>query len=178
MNWELIIQRYKINHRPRKEIEFDWFRQQPSFEDAVINASSARNERGKRYSHQARITRKCIKEAGNLLLEKCDELKSCSSFHDLWLLVRGILEPIHGAGELYIYDTSLRLGASLGLFPDRVYLHAGTRKGAKAFGLISDRGDWINQRELPGALRELPPYEVEDILCIYKDKSLSPNACT
>jgi hypothetical protein len=34
-----------------------------------------------------------------------------------------------------MYDTALRIGAKLKLFPTKVYLHAGTRLGARALGL-------------------------------------------
>ncbi|MEK7411500.1 MAG: hypothetical protein AAB327_09000, partial [Actinomycetota bacterium] len=34
-------------------------------------------------------------------------------------------------GPLYVYDTALRIGAKKGQMPKVVYLHAGTREGAK-----------------------------------------------
>jgi hypothetical protein len=55
-----------------------------------------------------------------------------------------------------------------------VYLHAGTRRGARALGL--DHGsDSVSPNQLPPALRRLQPHEVEDVLCIYKDWLSSPN---
>ncbi len=62
----------------------------------------------------------------------------------------------------------LRIGANLGLEPDRVYLHTGTRTGARRLGL-GFRSAWIECQDLPEALRSLPPWQVEDILCIFKD---------
>jgi len=50
-------------------------------------------------------------------------------------LIDTALEPIPGLGELYVYDTTLRIGAKLNLFPDKVYLHAGTRLRERALGL-------------------------------------------
>jgi ABC-type arginine/histidine transport system permease subunit len=67
-----------------------------------------------------------------------------------------------------VYDTALRLGANLRLLPREVYLHAGTRRGARALGL-DYRSESVSMRLLPAALRRLRPYEVEDVLCIYKD---------
>lgn len=170
MNFKTIIRHYIANYRPLKQAELDWFRRQLSLEAAINMAAKAENERGLRYSHQYRITQKAMQEANRLLLENHDELKRCKSFHDLWSLIKSILGAVSGLGELYIYDTSLRLGAYLGLLPDRVYLHAGTRAGAKAFGISSRHNEWIEVDELPSPLRELPCYEVEDILCIYKDQ--------
>ncbi|MDQ3754713.1 MAG: hypothetical protein M3371_08280 [Acidobacteriota bacterium] len=177
MNWETIIRHYNAHHRPNKHKELNWFRRQPSLEAVLSVAAKAENDRGLRYSHQYRITRKAIQEANRLLLEKHDELQRCNSFHELWLLIRKILKPAVGLGELYIYDTALRIGAYLNLLPDRVYLHAGTRTGAKAFGIVSQQKEWIDLDELPNILRELSAHEVEDILCIYKDKAVSSKGC-
>ncbi len=77
-----------------------------------------------------------------------------------------------GAGELYIYDVSLRIGSKLGLFPRKAFLHAGTRQGAKALGLNSQL-PWLEMDSLPEWLRELQPYQVEDFLCCYKDRLVS-----
>jgi hypothetical protein len=177
MNWDTILRHYNSNHRPHKLDEFNWFRRQPSLEAAISVATRAVDERGKRYSHQYRVTRKAILEANRLLLENHDELQSCKSFHELWQRIRLMLGPVKGLGELYIYDTALRIGAYLNLLPDRVYLHAGTRTGANAFGIVPRHEEWIEVGELPSILRELPPHEIEDILCIYKDKALSSKGC-
>ncbi|MBI1997211.1 MAG: hypothetical protein HYW03_03845 [Deltaproteobacteria bacterium] len=67
-----------------------------------------------------------------------------------------------------VYDTALRIGARLGLEPERVYIHSGTRVGARRLGL-DWRAKWIEPKDLPKPLRSLPPWQVEDILCIYKD---------
>jgi hypothetical protein len=66
-----------------------------------------------------------------------------------------------------IYDTAVRIGAKLDMSPDRVYLHAGTRAGARVLGL-EWRADSVELSALPSAFRGLPGFEVEDILCIYK----------
>jgi hypothetical protein len=95
-------------------------------------------------------------------------LQTARSFADLIARVATTVRPVRGIGELYIYDTALRLGAHLRLLPDDVYLHAGTRRGAKALGL-DHRSDSIPPRQLPPALQRLRPHEVEDVLCIYKD---------
>jgi hypothetical protein len=140
-------------------------------------AAKAENECGKRYSHQYRITRKAMQEANRLLLEKHDVLQRCKTFHELWQRIKIILGTVAGLGDLYVYDTALRIGAHLNLLPDRVYLHAGTRTGAQAFGITSRNPEWIEIEELPSVLRELPPHEIEDILCIYKGKAATAKGC-
>ena len=68
-----------------------------------------------------------------------------------------------------VYDTALRIGAKLGLEPEVVYLHRGTRSGMKALGLDVGR-PFIEVDELPQALRSLRPHEIEDCVCIYKSE--------
>jgi hypothetical protein len=116
-----------------------------------------------------------MREATDRLVELHDELQRCPSYHELWTLIRDNLKPIQGIGELYIYDASLRIGACLGLAPERVYLHAGTRAGAGKLGLLPrsrGRREWLEPRELPAPLRHLPPSDVENLLCIYAGRLL------
>ena len=67
-----------------------------------------------------------------------------------------------------MYDTALRIGAFLRLESDAVYLHCGVTTGAAHLGFARSRMR-IEVGELPPSLRGLKPYQVEDILCIYKD---------
>lgn len=177
MKWETIIRSYKLNNRPNKQKELNWFRQQSSLETAINLATKAKDENGKHYSHQRRIPKTAILEANALLLEKHNTFQECKSFHDLWLLIKENLEPVHGIRELYIYDTALRIGAFLNLFPDRIYLHRGTLEGAKAFGFITKKKEWLNFEELPKVFSELSAHEIEDLLCIYKNKQFPLKNC-
>ncbi|MEO0269567.1 MAG: hypothetical protein ABIN73_07505 [candidate division WOR-3 bacterium] len=54
--------------------------------------------------------------------------------------------------------------------PDKVYLHAGTKEGAKNLGLNTKGKKALQINELPKELKDLSPIEIEDILCIYRDK--------
>jgi len=103
------------------------------------------------------------------LLENLPALQGASSFDELFELVEALIRPIYGIGELAVYDTALRIGERLGLEPTKVYLHRGTREGAKALGLAYRRKA-IELAELPTELRSLPARELEDVLCIYKDE--------
>jgi hypothetical protein len=69
MDWITIIRHYSINHRPRSQAKLIWFCRQPSLEAAIITAANADDVRGRRYSHQSRITRKAIHQARMILLE-------------------------------------------------------------------------------------------------------------
>ena len=71
--------------------------------------------------------------------------------------------------EPKVYDTAFRIGAKLNKLPTKVYLHTGTREGAKALG-FDGKVKSIGVYELQPEFQKLEPYEIEDILCIFKDK--------
>src|SRR2546426_21264 len=118
-------------------------------------------------SHQRRIPRAVLRRSAARLLDRLTELKRARSFEQLHNVVDATIARIHGIGELTVYDTALRIAAHRGLEPKRVYLHAGTREGAKTLGISRDR-KWVLPGKLPRAFRRLRPIEIEDCLCIYK----------
>ena len=167
--------------RPHAAEELNWFAQKPTLKSAVEFSTLAINSKGKRYSHQRRLKRATLEEAKGILLANLGELKKAKSFDDLFLLTEKLFKPINGAGELYIYDTALRIGANMNLLPTKIYLHAGTRIGAKALG-FKTKLRIIEKQDLPADLKELEPHEIEDVLCIFKSelekvdiKSISDN---
>jgi hypothetical protein len=91
------------------------------------------------------------------------DLARIETFHALLGELSESIGAVRGIGERTVYDTALRLGVVFALEPDRVYLHAGTREGAKHLSL-----DWRQPYLRMGDLRTLQPREVEDLLCIYK----------
>jgi hypothetical protein len=56
-----------------------------------------------------------------------------------------------------------------------VYLHAGTRAGARALGL-NWRATTLAVHDLPAELRVLAPHEIEDCLCIFKNNFEKPSS--
>ncbi len=169
MNLGAIVRTYIRKIRPKAQAELDWFRQQASPLAAMEKAALAINSKGKRYSHQRRLQRASLQEAHRVLQANSRAIAEAVDFDGLYALLNRILDPIPGIGDLYVYDTSLRIGARLNLLPIRVYLHAGTRVGARALGLDA-RGPTLETSTLPPEFRSLPPHEIEDILCIFKDQ--------
>lgn len=157
------------NHCATGELEeLKFFQDQPSFDLAIHCAAHAINADGKRYSHQCLIRRTAIPQALATLRQNKNRLVNSSSFEELHSILHSVLWSIYGVGELYVYDTALRLGAFLKLFPEKIYLHAGTRKGALALGLNVSAGV-LEITDFPEPIRSLQPYEIESFLCVYKD---------
>jgi len=163
-----MVRHYILHHRPRARAELWTFCTQP-FEKALERAALAIDEDEKRFSHQRRLRGSLLRKARRTLCDAAKELGRCDSFDKLHNLIKEHLNGIRGLRGLYYYDTALRIGASLRLRPERVYLHRGTRDGARALGL-DYRADSVDPRALPKELAVLEPHEIEDFLCIYKDQ--------
>jgi len=160
---------YAKRHRRHAERELAYFRILRTDEDAISRAALAQLPSGKRHPHQYRVPRATLEESQGRLLDHLPALREAESFEELFEVIAATIGPIPGIGELAVYDTALRVGAHFGLEPAKVYLHAGTRAGAKALGL-DWTADTIEMAELPAELRALTAREVEDVLCIYKDE--------
>ena len=162
-----VVDDYIRDHQDRAEREQRWFAIQPNLRRAVEVAALAQSPSGKRLSHQRRIPGRVLQESLRRLFLKLAVLKRARNFDTVYNLVSSTIGPIAGIGELAVYDTALRIGAYLGLAPDKIYLHAGTRTGAEKLGLpISD--EHLELSQLPTEFRRLKPNEIEDVLCIYK----------
>jgi hypothetical protein len=169
MNLEAIVRTYIRKIRPHAQAEIDWFARQPSLDAAIENAALAVNSQGKRYSHQRRLKKAAVQQALRALLDESVALEQARDFDELFELIGRAVSSIPGIGELYVYDTSLRIGAKLNLFPTKVHLHAGTRLGTRALG-VDDTATTLKVSALPKEFRSLEPHELEDLLCIFKDE--------
>ena len=89
-----------------------------------------------------------LEGALDILLKQAGAMERARDFAELFALIDAAMEPIPGLGELYVYDTSLRIGSRLNLLPKKVYLHAGTRRGARALGLNA-RAATLDVSDLP-----------------------------
>jgi hypothetical protein len=103
------------------------------------------------------------------LLEVVSDLRAAETFEQLHRLISIKIGGIHGIGKLTIYDTAVRIGAKLNLEPKVVFLHAGTRKGARALGLDWHK-EFMIRDTFPHEFKPLSASEIEDVLCIYKDR--------
>lgn len=180
-----VVSSYIRDYRDLAARELDFYRNRVSLRDAVDVAASCVGSDGKRQSHQRRLKANVLASAAAALQAALREIGQCKDFDQLMGLIQPKLRHIHPLGELTIYDVAHRIGVYLGLHPERVYLHRGTRDGAKALGFDGKQTS-IDMRSLPREFFRLRPDEIEDCLCIYKSelaslaqgKSASVNAST
>jgi hypothetical protein len=166
MNFAAIVKDYTSRHRDRARRELRYYALQRSLEDAVREAALSRLPSGKRHPHQRRIPLRVLQSAERRLQAIAAQLHAAKSFAELHRLIERRIRTIRGIGDLAVYDIAHRVGAYLRCEPEAVYLHAGTREGARALNL---GGKTIEVRALPPGLRKLSAAEIEDCLCIYKD---------
>ena len=161
-----VVARYISVCRPRSRCELKYFRRMADIDELIERVWTKPN--GKRHGHQSRIAADALRKA-RARLRKC-KYNGIRTFDELHSLVEETIGGIPGIGELTVYDTALRIGAFLrpSRLPRRVYLHAGTRAGARALGIDGDR-TVIKVGELPKVFRRLRAHEIEDCLCIYAD---------
>jgi len=152
--------------RPEKEKDREHFGKMP-LDAAVENAALAKDREGKRSGHHRRRTKAQLSSGKAKLSRKLAQISGCKDFDELHDLVVGVTTEVKGLGPLYAYDTAYAIGIRLRLPPQKVYLHAGTRKGAKALKLRW-RLPYIELSEMPHELLALEPAEIEDFLCIYE----------
>src|SRR5262249_18052851 len=153
------VDEYISRYRQHAQRELRYYIIQHSFADAIREAALSRLPNGKRHSHQWRIPGHALQVAEQRLQARAKELRGAKSFSELHDLIERQIKPIHGIGDLAIYDIAHRIGAHLGLAPDAVYLHAGTREGARALNLS---GKTIQVGEMPRQFRKLTAAEIED----------------
>ena len=142
--------------------------------DAIKQAFTGRspNPKGKinKDSHQRRVgQKKC--EAGLKELSKLNGeslIKKCKNFEELFTIIERVKQETYGLGNLWCYDTTLRIGFNLRIYPKNVYVQAGVIKGAKK--VLKEK--FYNSRCFPKSLftsefQELETYEIENFLCIW-----------
>jgi hypothetical protein len=162
-----VIDDYIRRHRVSSAAEMDFFRNE-NFPVAIEYAALYKLANGHRHPHSYRRTPEALAEAYRRLQAIPGEMRKCSSFEALHDLIEREIRGIDDIGSLTVYDVATRIGAHLHLEPEKVYLHSGTEKGARALGLGARRKT-LEPAELPIEFGRLTAREIEDCLCLYKD---------
>lgn len=161
------IYRRRPDLGPKLDAYLDYFKAMKSLDDAIRFACHGKE--GKIHGHQHLVGKVKLEQARKVLQRQDDEITACKSFDELLTLIEDRTSSIDRFGVLAVYDTSLRLGAHLDLYPEVVYLHAGTKQGCKALG-VATKGGTVEMDKLPKAVQALEPYHAENFLCIFKDE--------
>ncbi|HWZ44470.1 MAG TPA: hypothetical protein VNW97_13420 [Candidatus Saccharimonadales bacterium] len=97
--------------------ELEFYRSQSSLADAIKKATLAVDACDKRQSHQRRLQQRAMEEGRDALMQCKKAVDNAKSFDELHSIVERAVLPIAGLGELYAYDTALRIEARLCSYP-------------------------------------------------------------
>ena len=178
LTMEQIVSTYKKVYLPAAHAEWRWFASAKNIKEAIARAvSSELNEDGNYMSsHQRRIGRAKLAKAAIYFGRMAEEYASATNFEQVYAITKSVSTPKElRIGELARYDFSTRVSAFLNLKPESVYLHAGTRTGARNLGYLHENE--IQKTELiqkHPELETLSPDDIENLLCIFKDNLTPP----
>lgn len=161
-----IVAEYIRDYRDRARAHLEFYRSE-TLGDAIEKAGMARWLCGNKHPHQHRFTDETLREATEALLAVVRTLGESGRFGVLYDRVEREIIAIRGIHDLAVYDIAHRIGAHLGLEPELVYLHRGTKEGAAKLGFT---GKAIHPDALPAAFQRLSAEEIEDCLCIFKGR--------
>lgn len=172
--FDTIARQYKAMCKKYPDLHIDHCARQKSLSDVIEIAAKAIDEQNKIHGHQRRVGRIKLNFFAEQLKLKEPEIKKAKNFDELLSIVETV--KCSRIADLTYYDTATRIGAYLDFFPDKIYLHTGTRVGARhLLGNITNR-KFITVDELPKEFlqHDLTASEFEDILCIFKDDFKQP----
>ena len=162
-----LIKHYQKGHSDNLDNELNYYASQNCEKDMLLKAARSEASNGKCHPHQYRIPQAARNQTHDAL-QKID-FSTIKTFDSLHRLLKSELGPIAGVGPLMIYDTALRIGAYQGLYPEKVYLHAGTREGSQNMG-IKSKESVLEKSCFPEEIQKLDPVHIENFLCIYKNE--------
>src|SRR5206468_10453969 len=135
MTLEEIVSDYIRRYRNDARTEMRFFEIQRSASAAIRKAALCQMPSRKRHPHLRRIPGAILEQVEARLQGIGRKLVGAADFHELYGLVEDEIGSIKGIGALTVYDIAHRIGAHFGKAPRLVYLHAGTRFGARVFDI-------------------------------------------
>lgn len=167
MSLEKEIIEYKANGSIHME-NMKSFYEKLDIETAIKYASTGKNPDDKMNQHQWHVGYKKGLQGFNELKIVLAEIKTCRKFDDVFSLTEKVKADIHGLGDLWSYDTALRIGFNLKIYPQQVFVQRGVVKGVKmVLNGKRPKGRSLPINVFPNELQVLKAYEIENFLCIY-----------
>jgi hypothetical protein len=142
--------------------------EQKTIDDAITVSVMSKDKYGNKHSHQWRICNDVYEEFKFSLLNVKDRIEKAKNFDELVNIIDR--HKPHGVGEVFCYDTTVRIGFWLNLLSEKVYIHAGTRIGLQNLFVKKISIKTICKDKLPEPFcsSDLSPGQLEDFFCIFK----------
>jgi hypothetical protein len=143
----------------------EWCAEASDKYEALYRAVRSKRPNGKMHNHQSKVS-KALPLFERKLARRITLLTQCKSFNELYFMIETLKTP--GIGPMTVYDVATRFGAYVGLAPEKIYIHAGTKAGLQALDIDIRDNVSIPMEVLPYPLRTRNPDAVEDFLCTYR----------
>ena len=153
--------------------ELERFFKSLSFSSAVEYAASGITPHRKIHPHQRRIGVKRLRLSVDLLKKNIPVIRKAKSFADLFKITESVQLELKGLGDLWTYDTALRMAFNRGktFHPQAVFVQGGVLKGVKKiFSKILVNGRTFPMKVFPKEIQTLKPFEAEDFLSVWGKK--------
>ncbi len=161
-----IIKHYHENFKEKIDLQMNFCLAQSSLKEAISVAAKAIDESGKVHFHQRRIEKVELEKFAIRVLGKEDKIQTINTFEGLFKLIDA--EANRFISELTVYDTALRIGNFLKIYPEKIYLQTGTKAGAEVLlGNLGDRKH-LKLEDFPEAFQSQSLKDLEEILYEYK----------
>jgi hypothetical protein len=144
-----------------------------SFAAAIEYAASGVTPHKKIHPHQRRIGVKRLRQSATILKKFTPFIRKAKSFADLFVITETVKSDMKGPGDLWSYDTALRMAFNRGktFYPQAVFVQGAVVEGVKKmFSKIPMDGRTLPIKIFPKEIRQLRPFEVENFLSIWGRK--------
>jgi hypothetical protein len=169
MSLQSDIADYRAEHAGMLHVTERFYHGLP-FAEAVTYGASAAGPYGKIDPHQRRIGVKRLRRSAEIMVKRLPEILKARSFADLFMITEQVRLEIRGLGDLWSYDTALRIAFNRGatFYPQAVFIQRGGLKGVrKIFAIKPANGRTLPVDIFPNELQRLQPFELENFLCVW-----------
>ena len=165
MNLKSDVEEYIKDYLPSL-LSLKEFYERKELLDAINCASRGINPNSKMDRHFYHIGYVTCEKGCVKLLALESEIINCITYEDIFDITDQIKKEVFGLGDLWKYDTALRIGFNLRLYPEKIYIHAGVVKGVKKYFELKKHKD-IDLLFSDPDISILKPFEAENFLCIW-----------
>lgn len=172
------IEHYQIgsgNYLQNVKTAFEKFNLKEAIEKAAKSIDPTNDN--KMFSHQRRVGFKVANRGYELLKQREDDLRSCQSFEEILAITDEVSKQIYRLGQLWSYDTALRIGFQKEIYPKNVYLQSGVKNGYKKIFNQNSKNRFEEKNKFPKELQILEPYEIENFLCVWGNDKQKNKSC-
>src|ERR1700681_584523 len=148
--------------------ELERFFKSLSFASAIEYAASGVTPHRKIHPHQRGIGVMLLRQGADLLNKFMPDIKKARSFGNLFIITETVKSNLKGLGELWSYDTALRIAFKRGktFYPKAVFVQKGVMHGVKKiFSKMPIKERTLPVKIFPKEIQSLKPFEIENFLC-------------